>query len=196
MVLPVSSCVVQLICFVYFYIWKNYILIFFFDISSMGTAKLNLKPKQHNSKILHCLAGLHFFEVTICRYQVHTEALRLPFVLSSHSDTQKYLPGTGFQKPFISTFFSKQCCRYIQQHVRGRSLAAPGPLGLYPAAVLESDWTDHPPPSGWSFQNGEGSGVSGGQDASAPQSRSQTERCSSHGCYWVMKKILKSCWCI
>lgn len=82
MVLPMSSCVVQLICFVYFYMWKNYILIFFFDISPMGTPKLNLKPKQHNSKILHCLAGLHFFEVTICRYRVHT-VKRYVFLLSS-----------------------------------------------------------------------------------------------------------------
>lgn len=153
---------------------------FVHNVSPMGTPKLTLKPKQCNSKI-HTMSRLTslFRRYYLSVPGTHCEALRFPFVLSSHSDTQKYLPGTGLSKALhlVSTPPpSKQCCRCIQQHVRGRSLAAPSPLGRYPAAVLE-EWLNRPPTSKWlELSNGEGSGVSGGQDASAAQSRSQTEQ--------------------
>lgn len=156
----------------------------------------NGDPKNPNNWNLYVVSPeLTFSDATICRYWVHT-VKRYVFLLSSpptqiHRNTFLEL---SFQKPFISSLPSpaKQC---IQQHVRGRSLAAPSPLGLYPASVLE-EWLNRPPTSKWlELSNGEGSGVSGGQDANAAQSRSQTEHYCSHRCDWVMKAMLRSCWC-
>lgn len=150
MVLPVSSCVVQLICFVYFYMLKNYILIFFFNISPMGTPKLNLKPKQHNSKILHSLAGPHFFEVTICRYRVHT-VKRYVFLLSSpptqiHRNTFLEL---AFKSPSSHLYLLQQTMLPVHPATREGTLSCCS----WPSWTLSSscteEWLNRPTTSKW-----------------------------------------------
>lgn len=75
-------------------------------------------------------------------------SVRCSSVLSSHSCAQKYLLTTHSPNPFISLYLLLQTILLLQIS------ATLGPLGLYPAALLESDWADHPPAVSFTFSDG------------------------------------------
>lgn len=133
----------------------------------MGTPKLTLKPKQHNSKILHCLAKLHFLNVTICRYRVHT-VKRYVFLLSSpptqiHRNTFLEL---AFKSPSSHLYLLQQTMLPVHPATREGTLSCCS----WPSWTLSScgtgEWLNRPPTSKWlELSNRKERGVSGGQAA-------------------------------
>lgn len=75
-------------------------------------------------------------------------SVRCSSVLSSHSCAQKYLLTAHSPNPFISLYLLLQTIPLLEIS------ATLGPLGLYPAAVLESDWADHPPAVSFPLSDG------------------------------------------
>lgn len=156
---------------------------FTFSITSLWLTK---KTKLQNPKIFIVLP---YFTLSVCRYWVHTVKCYV-FHLSSpptqiHRNT--FLEPCS-PNPFISLYLLQQTILLVHPETREATLsAAPGPLGLYPAAVLESGWTDHPPPSGVLQMERR---VEWGQDGNTIQSRSQTLSCQYYKCNWKHLKVL------
>lgn len=135
-----------------FLIAKTFFFFIFLQRFAKVSPNVTWKPKQYNSKTQTSLF------ITIGRNWVHA-GKRSVFLLSSpptltHRNT--FLE-TGLPKAFSSPLYLLQ-----QNNAAGASSNTYGDTLLLLPALLDSiqllywksDWTDHPPPSGWSFQTG------------------------------------------
>lgn len=116
--------------------------------------------------------------------------LRLPLVLSSHSDTQKYLPGTWLSKPlYLPPPSSTNNTAGTSRNTWGDALRCSRPSWTL-SSCCTGEWLNRPPTSKWlEFLQMERR-VEWGQDGNAIQSRSQTLSCQYYKCNWKPLKVL------